>query len=133
MPKRKRPSIKTIKAKGDRYERELAAHITQRTGLHCERAPLSGGGVIGQLAGGADLLGTPGLHVEAKRVERLNFLEAMRQAESAIIAGNAPEAPIVINRRNNMATGESIIAMRLDAFLTLYLGWLRDEGYVKRE
>lgn len=130
--KKKKISMRGLKAKGDRYERELAAYITQHTGIHCERAPLSGGGVIGQLSGGADLLGTPGLHVEAKRVERLNFLEAMRQAEAAIEAGNAPEAPVIVNRRNNMATGESIVALRLDAFLTLYVGWLRDEGYLPR-
>ncbi len=127
MPKR--VSMKGLKAKGDKFERELAAHISTHTGLVCERAPLSGGGVIGQLSGGADLIGTPGLHVEAKRVERLNFLEALAQAERAIEKQGAPEVPVVVNRRNRMATGDALVVLRLDAFLALYNAWLQAQGH----
>lgn len=129
MPKKK-ISMKGLKAKGDRFECELAAHISDTTGLVCERAPLSGGGVIGQLSGGADLMGTPGLHVEAKRAERLNFMDALAQAERSIAKQGAPEAPVVINRRNRMETGESYVLMRLDPFLALYDAWLKQEGYL---
>lgn len=131
--KKKKISMKGLKAKGDKFERELAAYMAQATGLVIERAPLSGGGVIGQLSGGADLIGTTGLHIEAKRVERLNFLDAIKQAESALAKQGGPEFPVVVNRRNLMATGESVVALRLDHFLALYKGWLLAEGYQKPE
>ena len=120
-----------LKQKGDRFERELAAFISDATGLNCERAPLSGGGVIGQLSGGADLIGTPGLHVEAKRVERLSFPEAMRQAEKSIAKRRTPDQAVIINRRNRMNTGDSYTVMRLDVFLPMYRAWLREQGFIK--
>ena len=121
------------KNKGDNYERELAKYFNDQVfeGRDiCGRAPLSGGGFVG-LSGGADLIGTTGLFVEAKRVERLNFLDALRQAERNIIKTHAPEAPFVVNRRNRMTTGESLVLMRLDGFLPFYRAWLTQEGYLK--
>lgn len=121
-----------MKAKGDNFERELAAFMSKHLGLNIERAPLSGGGVIGQLSGGADLLGTPSIHVEAKRVERLSFPEAMRQAEASLAKRRCPDNAVIINRRNRMMTGDSFTCMRLDVFLPFYLAWLREQGLVKR-
>lgn len=120
-----------LKMKGDRFERELAGYMSELLGLNIERAPLSGGGVIGQLAGGADLIGTPGLHVEAKRVERLSFPEAMRQAEKSIAKRRTPDQAVIVNRRNRMVTGDSYTCMRLDVFLPFYRAWLREQGYIK--
>jgi hypothetical protein len=112
--------------KGSRYELELAKYFNDNTLLtNVGRAPLSGGGNV-QMSGGADLLGTPDLFVEAKRVEKLNFLDAMRQAERNISQTNAPEMPIVINRRNQMTTGQSLCMLRLDDFLRLYNTWLNN-------
>ena len=105
-----------MKNKGDGYERELAAYINEYTGLHSSRAPLSGGGAIGILSGGADLLGTPSIFIEAKRVERLNFHDAMRQAERNIQQTQSPDIPIVINRKNRMPTGRSLCLMHLLPF-----------------
>lgn len=126
----RRPNGRGMKAKGDDYERELAAHINARTGINCGRAPLSGGGFVG-LAGGADLIGTPFLFVEAKRTERLNVRDAMKQAEVNIKKTQSPEAPIVITRRNREATGDSLVVMRLDAFLNLYRTNLLTSGHVR--
>ena len=120
-----------MKAKGDAYERELAAHINEHTGLNAGRAPLSGGGKVG-LSGGADLLGTPGLFVEAKRVERLNVREAMRQAELNIKKTKSPEQPIVVTRMNRESTGDSLVVMRLDSFLEIYRSHLLAQGYVRQ-
>ena len=123
------------KTKGDNYERELAAWLNENVydgRTQCGRAPLSGGGFVG-LSGGADLIGTPGLFVEAKRVEKLNFMEALRQAEGNIIKTHSPEAAIVINRRNRMTTGESLILMRLDRFSEFYKSWLIMQGHTKAE
>ena len=93
-----------MKQKGDNYERELAAYINEHTSLQSFRAPLSGGGHVG-LSGGADILGVPSLFIEAKRVERLNFHDAMRQAETNIEKTQSDDVAIVMNRKNRMKTG----------------------------
>jgi hypothetical protein len=130
-PRKPRKTGRALKAKGDNFERELAAHINQRIpGLQCQRAPLSGGGFVGGLSGGADLMGTPGIHIEAKRVERVNLIEALRQAEASIAKTNAPEHAIVVNRRNRQSTGESYATLRLDFLLELYSSWLREHGHI---
>ncbi|NCW67092.1 MAG: hypothetical protein EBV86_00780 [Marivivens sp.] len=121
---------KAHKVKGDKYERELAAHINDATGLNSSRAPLSGGGKVG-MHGTADLIGTPALFIEAKRVERLNFHDAMRQAETNKSKTNSMCAPIVINRKNQMKTGDSLCLIRLDDFLKFYRCYLVLNGYSK--
>jgi len=118
-----------MKTKGDNYERELAAYINEKTGIESFRAPLSGGGHVG-MSGGADLLGVPELFVEAKRVERLNFHDALRQAERNIDKTRSPDAPIVINRKNRMPTGDSLCLLRLDDFLKFYKAYLKQQGFI---
>lgn len=128
---RPRRTGRSLKAKGDNFERELAAYLNLRIpGLASQRAALSGGGFIGGLAGGADLMGTPGLHVEAKRVEALSFPAAMAQAETSIRKTGAPETPIIINRRNRQSTGDSYVLLRLDGFIPFYAAWLHMNGYL---
>ena len=120
-----------MKAKGDKYERELAAYINEATGLQSFRAPLSGGGHV-NMVGGADLLGTPDLFVEAKRVERLNFHDALRQAETNIDKTRSDSSALVVNRRSRMKTGESLCLLRLDDFLKYYLAYLQREGLTQK-
>ncbi len=117
------------KQKGDAYERELASYINDATGLQSFRAPLSGGGKVG-MVGGADLLGTPDVFVEAKRVERLNFHDAMRQAETNIDKTKSDASPIVINRKSRMKTGDSLCLLRLDDLLKFYRSYLKEKGHV---
>jgi hypothetical protein len=103
------------KLKGATYERELATFFN--TNLFggedriC-RALLSGGG---RERGGADLEGFEFLHVEAKRVERLDFRGAMRQAERSC----GDTIPIVVTRRNGEPTGDSLTLLRLRDFVRL--------------
>ncbi|WP_138465372.1 hypothetical protein [Poseidonocella sp. HB161398] len=130
-PKRKRLSPRGSKQKGDKFERELAAYIAEATGLQCERAPLSGGGVVGLFAGGADLIGTPGIHVEAKRCEAFKFESWLAQCMASITKLNAPEAPVIVARKSRMPIGEARVQLPLDFFLTLYRAWLIQEGYVR--
>ena len=118
-----------MKTKGDNFERELAAYINEKTNLKSFRAPLSGGGNVG-MSGGADLLGVPDLFIEAKRVERLNFHDAMRQAEGNVVKTQSPDIPMVVNRRNRMKTGDSLCLVRLDAFLFFYKAYLRERGFM---
>ena len=118
------------KAKGDAYERELAAYLNDNVYGYeqCGRAPLSGGGFVG-LSGGADLIGTTGLFVEAKRVEKLSWREAVAQAERNATTTKAPETPIVVTRKSREKTGDSLVVMRLNEFNKYYKAWLLSEGY----
>ena len=122
--------MSSAKRKGDGYERELAQYLNDNCGLQSSRTPLSGGGRL-DATPTADLLGTPLLHIEAKRVERLNFHDALRQAERSLErSGATDEMPVVINRRSRQTTGESLCLLRLDDLLKLYRYALHAEGYV---
>lgn len=120
------------KRKGDDYERELASYINEKVGISCFRAPLSGGGKVG-MVGGTDILGAPELFIEAKRVERLNFHDALRQAEGNIGKTASQDRAIVINRRSREPTGRSLVLIRLDDFLDLYRGYLARHGVVETD
>jgi len=84
------------KAKGKRGEREAAAELGALLGCDARR------GV--QYQGGPDspdvVLAGLAIHVECKRVERLDLYGAMRQANAD--AGDA--VPIVWHRKNNEAS-----------------------------
>lgn len=120
------------KRKGDEYERELASYINDKVGISCFRAPLSGGGKVG-MVGGTDILGAPELFIEAKRVERLNFHDALRQAEGNIEKTTSQDRAVVINRRSREPTGRSLVLLRLDDFLDLYRGYLARHGVVETD
>ena len=64
---------KTSQRKGAAGERELAA-ILQQYGYTCDRG---GSLTFGEVA---DITGLPGIHIEVKRVEKLNVGEAMEQS-----------------------------------------------------
>jgi len=121
--------LRKHKVKGDKYERELGKYFNDVLGIEtAHRAPLSGGGFVGNMVGGADVIGVPDLFIEAKRVERLNFMDAVRQAEGNRDKTNSPEVPIVINRRNQMTTGQSLCVLRLDDFIKFYKVYLETTG-----
>jgi hypothetical protein len=118
------------KRKGDKYEVDLAKWFNENIFKEerCQRAPLSGGGKIGFQAGGADILGTPFVFIEAKRVERLNFRDAMAQAERNIIATRSPEWPVVVTRRNQEKLDDSYVMMRLKDWREMYEALLKERG-----
>ena len=96
--------------KGADGERELAA-LLREYGYPIERG--------GSLSFGEvpDLTGLPGVHIEVKRVERLNILDAMLQA-----VRDAPSGviPIVAHRRNNCPW---LVTMRAEDWFALYRAW----------
>ena len=63
--------------------------------------------------GKADLVNLPGIHIECKRVERLNVSEAMAQA----INDAKGELPTVFHRKNREGW---LVTMRLDDWMKLY-------------
>lgn len=66
--------------------------------------------------GDADVVGIPGIHIECKRVERLNIHEAMHQSERDARDG---EVPVVMHRKNRE---EWLVTMTLDHWVRLYKG-----------
>lgn len=66
---------KAQREKGKRGERELAG-ILRDYGYDTRRGQQFCGS-----DGSADVVGLPGIHIECKRVEKLNLLEAMEQAK----------------------------------------------------
>lgn len=93
------------KAKGKRGEIEIV-RMLREYGYDCRRGQQYCGA-----NGDADVVGLPGLHLEIKRVERLNVENALRQAEADAKAG---EIPVVMHRANRE---EWKVTMRLDDFM----------------
>ena len=65
----------------------------------------------------ADVVGLPGLHIECKRVERLNLEDAMAQAGHDAREG---EKPAVFHRKNR---SRWLVTMELQDFMELYREW----------
>lgn len=72
--------------------------------------------------GDADVIGVPLLHMEVKRVERLNVSKAMEQAQSDCLEG---EVPIVAHRRNHE---DWKVTLDAGDFLRMYREYLNFKG-----
>lgn len=78
--------------KGAAGERELAA-LLRDEGYTIERGGTQSYGTV------PDLIGLPGIHIECKRVEKLNVMEAMQQSIRDA-AWFKDGAPALFHRRN---------------------------------
>lgn len=98
--------------KGARFERQLAKIFrdrgfenSMRTAQHC-----------GKSGDAADVIGLPGIHVEAKHQERMQLYDWMAQAiRDSKGTGNVPT---VFHKKNN---AEILVTMRLDDWFELYI------------
>ena len=97
--------------KGKRGERELAS-VLRYYGYDTRRGQQFSGA-----NGDADVVGLPGVHIECKRVERLDLDKAMSQAIGDARGG---EVPAVFHRRNN---GSWRVTLGLDDFMKMYREW----------
>ena len=95
--------------KGADGERELSA-ILSAEGFETERGGTQSFGTA------PDLSGLPGIHVEVKRVEKLNIYEAMGQAEKDSKRFQ-DGAPAVFHRRNRKPW---LVTMLFSDWLKLY-------------
>jgi len=102
------------KQKGARGERELSNKLKEY-GYDCRRGQQYCGA-----NGDADVMGLDGIHIECKRVERLNLYDAISQAK----ADAKGEIPTVFHRKNNC---EWLVTMTLDNWITLYNDWKKEE------
>lgn len=96
------------KQKGSAGERELSNKLkeygfdTRRSQQYCGAN------------GDSDVVGIDGLHIECKRVERLNVSDAMKQAVSDAKSGNVP---VVMHRKNRE---EWLVTMRMSDWVDMF-------------
>lgn len=99
------------KAKGAKGERELASKLREYGFTDAKRSQQYCG--LGENA--ADIVDAlPNIHIECKRVERLNISDAIAQAKRDAKNGNMPT---VFHRRNNE---KWLVTMPLEFWIELY-------------
>lgn len=97
--------------KGAEFERKLASMLRD-FGYDCRRGQQFCGA-----NGDADVVGLPGIHIEAKAVERLNLYDAMSQAKRDAREG---ELPAVFHKKNRRKV---LVTMELEDFIEIYREW----------
>ena len=100
------------KQKGARGERELSKKLGE-FGYSCRRGQQYCGA-----NGDADVVGLEKIHIECKRVERLNLYDAIAQAKAD---AKKEELPTVFHRKNNC---EWLVTMTLNNWIKLYNSYL---------
>lgn len=97
--------------KGAEGERELAGILRDEYGY----AEAKRGQQFCGINGNADVVDAlPNIHIECKRVERLNLYEAMAQAKRD---ARETELPAVFHRKNH---SKWLVTMELDTFMKIY-------------
>ena len=96
--------------KGAAGERELAK-ILREYGYDCRRGQQYSGA-----NGDADVVGLNGIHIECKRVQKLNIYDAINQAK----LDTKGDIPAVFHRKNNCGW---LVTMELDKWIELYREW----------
>ena len=101
------------KQKGARFERQLASRFREygyqarRTAQYC-----------GNTGDASDVVGLPGLHIEAKHQETMRLYEWMAQAKRD--SSGTGRLPAVFHKKNN---AEILVTMEFDDFMNLYREW----------
>ena len=106
---------KASRDKGKRFERALASRFREygydarRTAQYC-----------GNTGDASDVVGLPGIHVEAKHVEAMRLYEWMAQAIRDAEAGGKGNLPAVFHKKNN---ADILVTMRFEDWMNLYSEW----------
>ena len=117
---------KASREKGKRGERELASRLREY-GYDARRGVQYQGG-----KDSPDVVGLPGIHLEIKRVERLNIDKALEQSIRDTYADEIRQGtdliPVVMHRSNSDRKKDSTkgtwkVTLRLDDFMKLYQAW----------
>lgn len=103
------------KQKGARFERSLASKFREygydarRTAQYC-----------GNTGDASDVVGLPGIHIEAKHQEAMRLYEWMAQAKRDAAANGKGNLPAVFHKKNN---AEILVTMTLEDWFNLYREW----------
>lgn len=101
------------KQKGARFERLLASKFREygydarRTAQYC-----------GNTGDASDVVGLPGIHVEAKHQERMQLYDWMSQAKRD--SAGSGNLPAVFHKKNN---AEILVTMEFEDWMNLYREW----------
>ena len=101
--------------KGKRGELE-AAHLLQKYGYDARRGQQFSG-----INGNADVVGLPHIHLEVKRVEKLNIDEALSQS---VRDARDDEKPVVLHRKNRT---EWKVTMNFVDWIEMYEAWEKNQ------
>ena len=101
------------KQKGKRFELELASAL-RGYGYPCRRTAQ----FCGNTGDASDVVGLPGIHIEAKHQEQFRIYDWMAQAVRD--AAGSGDLPAVFFRKNNAGI---LVTMRLDDFMRIYREW----------
>lgn len=106
------------KQKGKKGELEFAHECDKYglTGVH--RTAQTNGKLEHSLA---DCEGLEGIHIEVKRVEKLNIDVAMEQAERDLKTKKEKKLPAVFHRKNRKPW---LVTMKFEDWVNLYKAWL---------
>ena len=99
------------RAKGKRAELELSRKLREY-GYDCRR-----GQQYSAANGDADVVGLPGIHIECKRVERLNLEDAMAQSRRD---AREEEIPVVMHRKTRSPW---LVTTTLEDWIKFYREW----------
>jgi Holliday junction resolvase len=101
------------KEKGERFERKLASKFreygyndSRRTAQYC-----------GNTGDASDVVGLPGLHIEAKHQEKMYLYDWVDQAKRDAEANGQGKLPAVFHKKNN---ADILVTMPLDSFMQIY-------------
>ena len=104
------------KQKGARFERTLSKIFrdygysdARRTAQYC-----------GNTEDASDVVGLPGLHIEAKHQEAMRLYDWVDQAKRDAAANGKGNLPAVFHKKNN---ADILVTMTLDDFMNLYREW----------
>lgn len=98
------------KQKGARFERELASKFREhgyearRTAQYC-----------GNTGDASDVIGLPGIHIEAKHQEKMYLYDWIAQAKAD--SAGSDNLPAVFHKKNRSAI---LVTMELDDFMQIY-------------
>lgn len=101
------------KQKGARFERQLASrfreygYYARRTAQYC-----------GNTGDASDVVGLPGIHIEAKSVERMQLYDWMAQAKRDSAGTNT--LPAVFHKKNNASI---LVTMEFEDWMRLFTEW----------
>lgn len=102
------------KQKGARFERKLASIFrdygyedSRRTAQYC-----------GNTGDASDVVGLPGIHIEAKHQEKMQLYGWMAQAVRD--SNGSENLPAVFHKKNN---ADILVTMRLEDWMQLYREW----------
>lgn len=96
------------KQKGARFERHLASKFREY-GYDCRRGQQYCG-----VNGDADVVGLPGVHIEAKHQEKMSLYNWIAQAKADAREG---EMPVVFHKKNN---ADILVTLSFDDFMMIY-------------